>query len=50
MKNEYNLNKLKLHNSNLHNHILLDCESVAKAIDKIADSTTAGHDSICIEH
>ena len=50
MKNEYNLNKVKLQNSNLHNPILLDCESVAKAIDKIADGTTSGHDSICIEH
>jgi hypothetical protein len=39
-----------MHNSNLHNPIVLEYETVVQAIAKIANGTTAGHDSICVEH
>jgi len=50
LKDEYGLNKQSLLYSHLYNPIVLDCEAISKAIGKIADGTTPGHDSIGIEH
>jgi len=50
LKNEYFANKISYNNSIWNPRITLSVEQIDRAIQQIANNSTPGHDSICIEH